>query len=122
MISECEGPCPTQIVVFYRGDIWSLDVLDDMGELISPDHFYQAFKHIREESRYVEHSVVTLTTEERDNWTKVSPLIFHVSLQTRVCLESLSPSNARALRQVESSILCVGLTDHVGGDDNDVRK
>uniref|UniRef100_A0A915ATG6 Choline/carnitine acyltransferase domain-containing protein n=1 Tax=Parascaris univalens TaxID=6257 RepID=A0A915ATG6_PARUN len=109
-ISEREGQCPSEVAVLCRGNVWIIETMQN-NEVLPPDVFLHQLKYIYEHSEVVRHSILSLTTLQRDQWA-----------DARIHLQSLSESNASNIARIERTIFAISLTDETFSHSDDVIK
>ena len=103
---EWPGPSRARhILVFYRGNIFRMDVLGPEGRPHTLDELAAGLRTVLETERRPDAPVGHLTTMARAEWA-----------QARAALLDL-PGNAEALDQVETALFCVCLEDVTPRDD-----
>uniref|UniRef100_A0A7S4PFT3 Choline/carnitine acyltransferase domain-containing protein n=1 Tax=Guillardia theta TaxID=55529 RepID=A0A7S4PFT3_GUITH len=93
-------------VVIQRGtEFWSLDVLDENGNVISADQILSGIQHILSTPvKYENPSVGILTTMDRNEWAAARSKIIE------------SSANAESLEAIDSAMFVICLEDHVPVD------
>lgn len=87
------------LVVLRNGNFYSVDVLDEAGNIESPETLLARFQHVLSDNRPpAENPLGLLTTENRDTWAKIR---YHLS----------EIGNEKALRTVDSALFCLCLDD-----------
>lgn len=46
--TESEGPCPHNILIISKGRVFFFDFLDEKGDLLTPQEFLYAYRHVRD--------------------------------------------------------------------------
>ncbi|XP_064473345.1 carnitine O-palmitoyltransferase 2, mitochondrial-like [Ornithodoros turicata] len=99
-------PDAKHLVVLYRGHVYTVQVLDNNGNVVSPDHVHSCLAYIlSDKSPPPATPVPALTSENRDQWAKV-----------RAELEA--QGNADALRKIDSAIFALVLDEQSFKSDN----
>eukprot|EP00960_Hanusia_phi_P027250 746718-Hanusia_phi.AAC.1 len=93
-------------VVIQRGtEFWSLDILDDNGNVISADQILSAMQHILSTPvKYDDPSVGILTATDRNEWATARSKLIE------------SSSNAESLQTIDSAMFAICLEDHIPTD------
>lgn len=100
-----DGPSPARhVAVFFRGAVFSLDVLSSDGLPHSPDALAAGLRSILADGVRPASPVGHLTTKARAEWAA-----------SREALRAL-PGNAEALEVIESALLCLCLEDFAPAD------
>lgn len=87
------------LVVLRNGNFYSVDVLDEAGNIESPEILLARFQHVLSDNRPpAENPLGMLTTENRDTWAKIR---YHLS----------EIGNEKPLRTVDSALFCLCLDD-----------
>ncbi|CAG0922940.1 unnamed protein product [Notodromas monacha] len=107
---------PTNMIVLYRGYLYSVQVADlDAGEIMTPHDMEAAMNWIIADARgrlpTIGPSVAALTCDERDAWA-----------ENRERLKALSPANAAILHEIESSLFGWSLQEDKPETESDVLK
>ncbi|CAG0923286.1 unnamed protein product, partial [Notodromas monacha] len=107
---------PTNMIVLYRGYLYSVQVADlDAGEIMTPHDMEAAMNWIIADARgrlpTIGPSVAALTCDERDAWA-----------ENRERLRALSPANAAILHEIESSLFGWSLQEDKPETESDVLK
>ncbi|XP_058818068.1 carnitine O-palmitoyltransferase 2, mitochondrial [Topomyia yanbarensis] len=85
------------LLVLRNGHMYSVDVLDEAGNIEQPQTLLARFKRVLDENRPpAENSLGVLTTENRDTWAKIR---YHLS----------EIGNEKALRTIDSALFCLCL-------------
>jgi carnitine O-acetyltransferase len=107
--AQWPGPSRARhIVVFFRGNMFRMDVIGGDGVPHTPDDLatgLRALMKAAETPAAPETSVGHLTTKARAEWAA-----------SRAALLACHPGNAQALDQVETALFCVCLEDFAPGD------
>lgn len=83
------------LLVVRNGHMYSVDVLDEAGNIEQPETLLARFKHVLEDNRPPsDNPLGLLTTENRNTWAKVR---YHLS----------ELGNEKALRTVDSALFCL---------------
>lgn len=98
---EWPGPSPAaHIMVFFRGNMFRIDVLGPEGRPHSLDELMAGLRTIMKTDTRPEASVGHLTTKARAEWAA-----------SRRALLDCDPTNAAALDQIETALFCLCLED-----------
>uniref|UniRef100_A0A3Q1H7X1 Peroxisomal carnitine O-octanoyltransferase n=1 Tax=Anabas testudineus TaxID=64144 RepID=A0A3Q1H7X1_ANATE len=99
--TECEGPCPSHVVVMCRGRIFTFDALCD-GEILTPPELLRQLSYVKErcEREPEGDGVAALTSEERTRWAK-----------SRDHLINIDPHNKTILETIQSSLFVISLDE-----------
>ncbi|XP_029359236.1 peroxisomal carnitine O-octanoyltransferase-like [Echeneis naucrates] len=99
--TECEGPCPSHLVVMCRGRIFTFDALCD-GQILSPPELLRQLSYVRDccEREPEGEGVAALTSDERSRWAKA-----------REHLISIDPHNKTILETIQSSLFVISLDE-----------
>lgn len=85
------------LLVIRNGHMYSVDVLDEAGNIEQPETLLARFKHVLNDNRPPsDNPLGLLTTENRDTWAKIR---YHLS----------EIGNEKALRTVDSALFCLCL-------------
>lgn len=102
--SEWPGPSDAQhIIVFRRGQMFRMNVLDTDGHRLPPGAIQSAIKAIlaaAETTAPADTSVGHLTTKARAEWAK-----------SRQALQEIAPANHASLNTIERALFCLCLDD-----------
>uniref|UniRef100_A0A671UPC1 Peroxisomal carnitine O-octanoyltransferase n=1 Tax=Sparus aurata TaxID=8175 RepID=A0A671UPC1_SPAAU len=99
--TECEGPCPSHLVVLCRGRVFTFDGLCD-GQILTPPEILRQLSYVKErcEREPEGDGVSALTSEERTRWAKA-----------REHLISIDPHNKTILETIQSSLFVISLDE-----------
>ncbi|CAL1532423.1 unnamed protein product [Lymnaea stagnalis] len=109
--TEDEGDCPSHLIIISKGHIFSIDVVDGNGEILTPPELQSLLQQIKDRSLELgaSHGLTYLTAEERTKWA-----------QARSRLVALNPKNYENLEKIQSSIMAFWLEDGDAGDMSDL--
>nr|WP_042194777.1 choline/carnitine O-acyltransferase [Kibdelosporangium sp. MJ126-NF4]CEL21554.1 Carnitine O-palmitoyltransferase II, mitochondrial precursor [Kibdelosporangium sp. MJ126-NF4]CTQ95879.1 Carnitine O-palmitoyltransferase II, mitochondrial precursor (EC 2.3.1.21) [Kibdelosporangium sp. MJ126-NF4] len=103
---EWPGPSPARhIVVFHRGRMFRMDVLDEQGLPYAISELADGLGAVLASEESQSTSVGHLTTKARAEWAA-----------SRQALIALDPANSEALDVVETALFCVSLEDFAPAD------
>jgi carnitine O-acetyltransferase len=103
-----EWPGPSQarhILVFFRGNMFRMDVVDPDGRPYLPDDIAAGLRTVMKAEHAPEPHVGSLTTMARAEWASA-----------RESLQACDPGNEAALDGVETALFCLCLEDFASGD------
>lgn len=85
--------CPSNVIIFGNGKIFSFDIFRD-GKLISPQEIFYALSNIEKLIKSKGDEIPILTCDERTQWAK-----------NRKYLMEISAKNAQHIENIESSLI-----------------
>uniref|UniRef100_UPI00358EA458 carnitine O-palmitoyltransferase 2, mitochondrial isoform X2 n=1 Tax=Myxine glutinosa TaxID=7769 RepID=UPI00358EA458 len=95
-------PDARHVLVMRRGHLYTFDLLDERGDILSPLQILARFQYIiSDPSPWPRHPLGFLTTERRDTWA---------ALRQRL----LETGNSAALKSLDSAVLCFCLDEENG--------
>ncbi|KAL4222593.1 hypothetical protein ACF0H5_018634 [Mactra antiquata] len=108
---ESEGESPNHVVVFCKGRIFMMKVVDDNGELLTPPNLQQQFQYIVDKcDREPEGpGLGALTGDNRTSWAHV-----------RSHLLALHPDNFKNIELIQQSMMCVIFDDAEPKDETEL--
>lgn len=73
-ILAAEGPCPTNLVIICKGRLFSVNALDEEGNIVTPEGWEECIKKILDRCNESSEgrSIAILTSDSRSNWSKVN--------------------------------------------------
>lgn len=72
LFSVAEGSCPSHIIIFCKGRMFRVDVLDAKGDLLTPPELATILSQILKKCENpAEDRVAVLTCDERTKWSQV---------------------------------------------------
>ncbi|KAJ6640999.1 Carnitine O-palmitoyltransferase 2, mitochondrial [Pseudolycoriella hygida] len=87
------------LVIIKDGHFFSMDVLDEQGNIEAPEVIEARLKYIlSQQTKKTEHPVAVLTTENRDTWAKIRS-------------DLVNDGNAEALKTIDSAIFVISFED-----------
>jgi carnitine O-acetyltransferase len=103
---EWPGPSPARhILVFFRGSMFRMDVVDPDGRPYPPDDIAAGLRTVMKAEHAPEPHVGSLTTMARAEWASA-----------RESLQACDPANEAALDEVEAALFCLCLEDFAPAD------
>lgn len=95
------------IIVLRNGHIFSVKVLNEFGEIESPEVIFDRINHIYQlKPTDTNCSIASLTTLDRDNWAKL-----HKHLSTKL-------DNKIQMKEIDSALFCVSIENSASINDN----
>ncbi|XP_001846771.2 peroxisomal carnitine O-octanoyltransferase [Culex quinquefasciatus] len=110
--TEKEGPCPSHLLVIYKGRMFKIEGLHEDGEILSPQDFLLYFQQIQHKVDSEDTSisgVPLLSNDDRTTWAR-----------NRSHLIELSERNAEVMRDIESSISMFSMDTNEPSDYSEV--
>ncbi|XP_077978570.1 peroxisomal carnitine O-octanoyltransferase-like [Glandiceps talaboti] len=96
--TESEGPCPSHVIIFRNGHMFSLDIIDENGEPVTAPEIQNQLAYIKSkcEGQPAAPGIGALTALDRTTWA-----------ETRQHLIEIDPDNRKGLHAIETSIICM---------------
>lgn len=110
--TEKEGPCPSHILVIYKGRVFKIEGLDEGGDILNPQDFllyFQQIQHIVDSENKCPYGVPLLTNDDRTTWAR-----------NRNHLIELSENNKNLIRDIESAISLFSMDTNCPADYSEV--
>ncbi|XP_041367134.1 peroxisomal carnitine O-octanoyltransferase-like [Gigantopelta aegis] len=100
--TESQGDTPSNVIVTYKGRLFSVESLDDKGELLTAPEFQQILQTIHDRCNSEPHGqcVSVLTADNRTRWA-----------QMRNRIIALHPKNYETLEIIQKAAFLIGLSD-----------
>ncbi|ESP00180.1 hypothetical protein LOTGIDRAFT_226052 [Lottia gigantea] len=109
--TESEGDCPSNIIVLYKGRIFSIQSVDENDEPLTAPEFMILLQIIYKQcnSSPPGQGLANLTTLKRSDWAEARGRIL-----------ALHPDNYHKLQEIEKSVFVLGLDDYSPKDESEV--
>ncbi|XP_059155406.1 peroxisomal carnitine O-octanoyltransferase-like [Physella acuta] len=109
--TDSEGSCPSHLLVMSKGHMYSFDVLDEKGEILTVPELQALLQQIRDHSSTLgpADGINFMTSEERTTWARA-----------RSHLVALNPKNYQVIEQIQTSVFALWLEDGYAGDETDL--